>query len=65
MQPTYRGRPDDDAATPPRSTFSRPLEACQFARKAADAFRVGYLVCEVLAGRLLHLWTFRPAARRA
>ncbi len=64
MRPTYRAAPTMSCFAPAKS-FALPLEACQFARQAADAFRVGYQVYEVLAGRLKCLGTFRPAKRRA
>ena len=49
----------------PAKSFSRPLEACQFARQAADAFRVGYCVYEVLAGRLRRVAASEPQPVRA
>ncbi len=48
--PTYHAAPTMTCSAPAKS-FPRPLEACQFARLAADAFRVGNCVYEVLAGR--------------
>ena len=49
----------------PGKTFPDALAALRHGREAADAFRVGYCVHRSLAGRLLHLWTFRPADHRA
>ena len=64
MQPTYRAAPIMLCRAPAKS-FSRPLEALQFARQAADAFHVAYQVYEVLHGNLKRLETFRPCDRRA
>ena len=38
MQPTYRAAPTMTCNAPAKS-FSRPQEALQFARQAADAFQ--------------------------
>jgi hypothetical protein len=47
----------------PAKGFSRSLEALQYARKAAEVFRVGYAVWRVLDGRLCCLERF-PAGDR-
>ena len=62
--PTYRVAPTMTCSAPSK-IFSRPLEALQYARYAADAFRVGYCVFEAHKGRLRHVQTFRPAKVRA
>jgi len=49
----------------PAKVFHDAVAALLYARQSADAFRVGYGVYRVLAGRLLHLWTFPAPDRRA
>jgi hypothetical protein len=49
----------------PAKTFENEQNALDFARQSADDFRIGYSVYRVLAGRLKHLRTFRPAPARA
>lgn len=64
MQPIYRAAPVILCRAPAR-TFNAAPEALQFARQAADDFRVAYQVWEVLRGRLKRMGTFRPGNRRA
>jgi predicted transcriptional regulator len=64
MLPTYRAAPTTTCNAPAKS-FPRPLEACQFARQAADAFRVGYCVYKDLAGRLNRVAAYSPNTVRA
>ena len=64
MQPTYRAAPAHLCYCP-ANTFVSPLEACLYARAAADAYRVGYQVYEVLAGRLKCVAACFPVKVRA
>jgi hypothetical protein len=42
-------------------TFPRAQEALQYARQAAEAFRVSFSVYRVQSGRATLLWRFDPA----
>ena len=64
MQVTYRSAPTMQCYAPAK-VFHDAVAALLYARQSADAFRVGYGVYRVLAGRLLHLWTFPAPDRRA
>ena len=57
--PTYRPAPTMLCYAPAKSLPSA-LEACLYARAAADDYRVGYQVYEVLAGRCV---AWRPMNR--
>ena len=64
MQPTYRAAPAHLCYAPAK-TFPTALEACLYARAAADAYRVGYQVYEVLAGRVRRVAAYEPQPVRA
>ena len=59
MTPTYRSAPTMLCYAPAR-TFLDAAAALSHARTAAAAFRVGYQVWEVLAGRPRRLASFAP-----
>ncbi len=64
MQPTYRAAPAFRCYAPPK-VFRDAQDALDFARAAADAYRVGYTVWRVLAGRLKRVAALAPCAARA
>jgi hypothetical protein len=64
VQAVYRVAPVMRCFAPSKA-FADAVAALEYARQAADGFRVGYAVWRVLAGRLTHLETFRPAPARA
>jgi hypothetical protein len=64
MQPTFRVAPACRCNAPAKS-FPDEREALEFAREAADRFRVAYGVYRVLSGRPQHLRTFWPRPVRA
>jgi hypothetical protein len=56
---SYRAAPSMRCQCPARS-FSDAQDAHQYARNAANAFQVGYVVFRVLAGRPVRLATYAP-----
>ncbi len=64
MHAVYRSAPTMLCYAPAK-TFRTALEACLYARAAADAYRVGYQVYEVLAGRLRRVAAYEPQPVRA
>jgi len=64
MQPIYRVAPTMLCCAPAK-TFPTAVEALRYGREAADAYRVGYVVYRVLAGRLLRLAAYEPQPVRA
>ena len=64
MQPVYRVAPTMLCYAPAKA-FPDAVAALEYARDAADGFRVGYVVYRVLAGRLLRLAAYEPQPVRA
>ena len=64
MRPVYHVAPTMRCSAPAKA-FPGAVEALRYAREAADAYRVGYVVYRVLAGRLLRLAAFEPQPVRA
>ncbi len=62
--PNYRAAPTMLCHSPAKS-FPSALEACLYARTAADALRVGYQVYEVQASRLRRVTAYFPNPIRA
>jgi hypothetical protein len=60
MPTNYRSAPSMQCNAPSKAFPTAP-EALRHARKAADAFQVGYQVYEVQDGRPRRLGTFQPS----
>ncbi len=59
MQPTYYVTPAAPCSAPAKSFPDAPA-ALEFARRAADAHRVGWVVWRILAGRPHKVAAFSP-----
>ncbi len=59
MQPNYHAAPAGRCFAPAK-WFTDERKALEFARDAADAFRVGYTVWRVQAGRPKRLAAYSP-----
>ena len=63
MQPTYYAAPIGRCFGPAK-WIADEQKALEFARNAADAFRVGYTVWRVLAGRPKRVAAYSPNPAR-
>ena len=63
MQPTYYAAPAGRCFAPAK-WFAEAEKALEFARHAADSFRVGYAVWRVLAGRPKRVAIYSPSLVR-